>query len=71
MLSQRIKKIREQKNITQEQLSRVINCSSRYISLIETNEIVAKRMKKEIMDKIAQALNTTVPELFYTEEKVA
>lgn len=66
-----IKKARKAQGLSQKELALRIGLSYQHFCLIETGK--AKNITKETMDKIASALNTSVPELFYQnqEEKVA
>lgn len=64
-----IKKARKALGLSQKEVALQIGLSYQHFCLIETGK--ATNITKETMEKIASALNTTVPELFYTEEKVA
>ena len=65
-----IKNIRKKKQMTVRDLAESSNISVGYLSDLENCK--AENPTKETMDKIAVALETTVPELFYgtsTEDK--
>ena len=61
LLGKQIKKLREEKFFTQEQLAEKVNINSRSLSLIECgiNFVTA-----ETLGRIAESLNTTPKELF-------
>lgn len=54
-------------NLTQKQLSEIIGVSPKYLSCIETKGVIPSA---KIMSKIAENLNRTVDELFFSEIKV-
>ena len=65
-----IKNIRKKKQMTVRDLAESSNISVGYLSDLENCK--TENPMKETMDKIAVALETTVPELFYgtsTEDK--
>lgn len=65
-----IKNIRKKKQMTVRDLAESSNISVGYLSDLENCK--TENPTKETMDKIAVALKTTVPELFYgtsTEDK--
>ncbi|MEX0083521.1 helix-turn-helix domain-containing protein [Clostridium butyricum] len=65
-----IKNIRKKKQMTVRDLAESSNISVGYLSDLENCK--TENPTKETMDKIAVALETTVPELFYgtsTEDK--
>ncbi|MEQ8173202.1 MAG: helix-turn-helix transcriptional regulator [Candidatus Eremiobacterota bacterium] len=65
----RVKDERELQKMTQSELSEKTGLTQKFISELENNKYVS--ISDQTMEKIASALNTTVPELFYAEEKVA
>ena len=60
----RVKEIREQKNMSQEELERLSGISRQTISAIE-NEKVRENVKAGTLLAIANALKTTVDDLFF------
>ena len=60
----RVKEIREQKNMSQEELERLSGISRQTISAIE-NDKVRENVKAGTLLAIANALETTVDELFF------
>ena len=58
---EKIKKLRKQKDMTQEQLAEAIDISQRALSAIERGE---NFVTSETIDKLLKALNTTTEELF-------
>ena len=63
-LGKKIKRMRVNLGLTQEQLAEMINVSQRTLSGIEIGE---NFMTAETLDKIVLALNTTTEELFATD----
>lgn len=57
----RIKNDRKQYEIASE-----VGISSQYLRLIESGK--ARNPSKEVMEKLAEALNSTVAELFFNEK---
>lgn len=64
MIVFRIKKIRESKNISAYKLSKIINVTSSYLSKLENNKFFNPTL--ETLNKIANALDVNIKELFYT-----
>lgn len=62
----RIKEIREQKGLNQEQLAEIIGLESRHLSRIETGKSFTTL---ENIDKIAKALNVDINTLFTFQHK--
>jgi transcriptional regulator with XRE-family HTH domain len=58
-----IKNIRKKKQMTIRNLAESSNISVGYLSDLENHK--TENPTKETMDKIAAALNSTVPEIFY------
>lgn len=67
-LAEKIKIRRERLNLTQKDLSLKTGLTSQYISNLETEKKFINGLRKRTMEALASALNTTVPELFYSEE---
>jgi transcriptional regulator with XRE-family HTH domain len=61
----KIKEFRIAKNLTIRELSEISKVAPSYISELENDLQGAKNPTKEIMEKIALALESTVPEIFY------
>lgn len=61
----KIKQFREQQGFTIRELSEKSNVAVSYISELENDRNNKKNPSKDVMDRIALALGTTVPELFY------
>lgn len=62
-MSYRLKEIREEKNMTQEELEKLSGVSRQTISAIENND--GYQAKVGTLMALAQALNTTVDRLFF------
>ena len=62
-LGQKIKRMRVNRGLTQEQLAEIVNISQRTLSGIEIGE---NFVTAETLDKLIKALNTTSEELFAT-----
>ena len=62
-LGRKIKRMRINRGLTQEQLAEIIDISQRTLSGIEIGE---NFVTAETLDKIVKALNTTTEELFAT-----
>ena len=60
----RVKEIREQKNMSQEELERLSGISRQTISAIE-NDKVRENVKAGTLLALANALETTVDDLFF------
>ena len=61
----KIKEIRNSKEMTIRELARISEVSASYISELENDIENKKNPTKEKMEKIAEALQRTVPEIFY------
>lgn len=61
----KIKEIRNSKEMTIRELARISEVSASYISELENDVENKKNPTKEKMEKIAKALQRTVPEIFY------
>ena len=64
-LTNRLKQLRLKKDLSQQQLADMVNCSRQTIISIETS---CKNPSVEIALKLSVALNTPVNELFALEE---
>ena len=60
-LGEKIKRVRKQRNLTQEELAEMIDISPRSLSNIEVG---ACFVKSETLEKIVESLNITTEELF-------
>lgn len=60
-LGEKIKRVRKQRNLTQEELAEMIDISPRSLSNIEVG---ACFVKSETLEKIVDSLNITTEELF-------
>lgn len=65
MITNKIKKYRKLKSITQEEFANQLNLTRKTISLIENNKIM---LNIDIAYKICQILDITIEELFYNDE---
>lgn len=63
-LGKKIKRMRQNRGLTQEQLAEAVDVSQRTLSGIEIGE---NFVSAETLDKLMQALNTTPDELFAIE----
>ena len=63
LLGKRIKELRKEKNLSQDQLSELVGIDSRSISHIENGDTFPSKSLLEI----AKALNVSLPELFEFE----
>jgi transcriptional regulator with XRE-family HTH domain len=61
----KIKECRNLQNLTLRQLSEKAQVAISYISTIENDSEGDKNPSKDVMEKIAKALNSTVPKIFY------
>ncbi|WP_455793573.1 helix-turn-helix domain-containing protein [Clostridium butyricum] len=61
----KIKIIRNTLGITVRELSEKSNVSIGYISTLENDESGTSNPSKDVMERIANALNSSVPEVFY------
>lgn len=61
-----IKKFREKKNLSIHELARRTGLTASYISNLEKGK--RDNPSKDTMEKIAEALDRTVPEIFYPED---
>lgn len=64
----KLREIREQKGIGLNKLAEDLEMSASYLSELERG--IQKNPTKQVMEKIAIALNSTVPEIFYDELEV-
>lgn len=62
-----IKKFRKENDLSINELARKTELTPSYISNLERGK--RDNPSKETMEKIAEALNKTVPEVFYPEER--
>ena len=60
-----IKKLRSETNMTVKELSEKANVAIGYISRIENDSDGNSNPSKNVMERIANALNSTVPKIFY------
>lgn len=65
MYNNKIKKFRENKNMTLKELSEEVGISVGYLSHLERGS--RSNPSKEVMEKIAIALNSTIPEIFFSK----
>nr|WP_317921840.1 helix-turn-helix transcriptional regulator [Tepidimicrobium xylanilyticum] len=65
-LMNQIKKFREKKNLSIHELARRTGLTASYISNLEKGK--RDNPSKDTMEKIAEALDKTVPEIFYSED---
>lgn len=63
----RVKEIREQQNMTQEELERLSGVSRQTISAIENNKTKVGEVKVGTLLALAAALKTTLDKLFFAE----
>lgn len=61
----KIKEIRQLKALSIRELAKISKVSASYLSELENDLDNKKNPTKEKMDKIAEALERTVPEIFY------
>jgi len=61
----KIKHFRKQANMTLREISEKANVVISYISTLENDNNGSTNPSKDVMEKIAQALNSTVPKIFY------
>lgn len=61
----RVKEIREQQNMTQEELERLSGVSRQTISAIENDKVKAGEVKVGTLLALASALRTTIDNLFF------
>lgn len=65
MITNKIKKYRKTKNITQEELANELEVTRKTLNLIENNKILPK---VDVAYKICLILDITIEKLFYNEE---
>ena len=63
----RVKEIREERNMTQEELERLSGVSRQTISAIENDRVKAGEVKVGTLLALASALQTTIDNLFFTK----
>ena len=61
----RIKQLRNEANMTVRDLAEKAKVAIGYISRLENDSENNTNPSKDVMEKIAKALNSTVPEIFY------
>jgi transcriptional regulator with XRE-family HTH domain len=61
----KIKELRILKGLTIRDLAKMSDISPSYISELENDSENIKNPSKDVMDRIAKALEATVPEIFY------
>jgi len=61
----KIKELRESKNLTLRELAKKANIAPSYLSELENDSESKKNPSKEMMEKISSALDSTVPKVFY------
>lgn len=61
----KIKQFRNKANMTVRELSEKAQVAVSYISTLENDSNGDTNPSKDIMEKIAKALNSTVPKIFY------
>ncbi len=64
MYNNKIKKYRENQNMTLKDLSNKVGVSIGYLSHLERGS--RSNPSKEVMEKIAIALNASIPEIFFS-----
>jgi len=62
----RVKELREEKGLTQEELAKRCGVSRQSISAIEKNKV--EQVKSGTLIAIAEALETTIDNLFFRED---
>ncbi len=62
-----LKIARIKKNLTQVELAERVGVTSKYLSQLETG--TAKNPSKSLMEKLAEALDSTVQVLFFSENQ--
>ena len=62
----KVRRLRKQREFTQEELAEIVNVSSNYISYIENGK---RRPSLALLRKIAKALKTNLPELLSGGER--
>lgn len=62
-----VKIARIKKGLTQQELCKIVKTSPK--KLVEIEKGHYEKVTKELMEKIAKALNSTVVELFFSEEQ--
>ena len=65
MYNNKIKKFRENRNMTLKELSGEVGISIGYLSHLERGS--RNNPSKEVMEKIANALNSSIPEIFFSK----
>lgn len=65
MYNNKIKKFRTDKNMTLKELSEEIGVSIGYLSHLERGS--RSNPSKEVMEKIATALESSIPEIFFSK----
>lgn len=63
----RVKEVREERNMTQEELERRSGVSRQTISAIENNRVRAADVKVGTLMALASALETTIDTLFFDQ----
>lgn len=63
----RVKEIREERNMTQEELERISGVSRQTISAIENDKVKAGEVKVGTLLALAAALQTTIDNLFFVK----
>ena len=64
VFSNNVKKIRKEKNLTQEELAELADLSISYVKQIESCKVF-KNLTLTTMLKLSKALNTSINNLFY------
>lgn len=67
-IGKRIQKLREKRDLTQEQLEELTGINSKYISAVESGQ---KNVTVKTLEKIAKGLNIELYELFLISEEPA
>lgn len=65
----KIKLARTKKEFTQKQLAEILGMSPSTINRIEVGKQDIRKLKLETLEKIAEALDATVQELFFNDDK--
>lgn len=65
MYNNKIKKIRVSKNMTLKELAEEVGISVGYLSHLENGS--RNNPSKEVMERISNALNCSIPEIFFSK----
>ncbi len=62
---EKIKVLLERKGLKQQRFAELIGLSERHVSRILNGEVNIKKLRKEVIDNISEALDIPVQKLFY------